>query len=308
MADKGWQWFRDDLERRLGFQLEHDETIVNPRGGLHTDHLGIGEQNDGLYYVGIAVERGRTSGKKLIALAEVVERFAEPGKAEVRLSQKQNILVTNIPKQNIDALCRELEAIGLPAKTSRWRETLVSCTGTEFCNLAVVETKERAKEILEYLEKEVQLDSPIMVSISGCPNSCAQYQIADIGMTGIPVVIDDQIRKAEGFVQPPPDANGKPHNKIDGYNILLGGSLGDNPEFGEELFKKVPAFLAKKVIAQLVRNYMKHRTEYTDGEVETFRDFVARNEPDQLRQWAAIPEWTPPAPKAKHTTPAAALA
>jgi sulfite reductase beta subunit-like hemoprotein len=274
MKEKGWEWFRDELERRLGYELEHDDSIVNPRGALHTDHMGVGRQNNGLYYVGAPVARGRWTGDQMIVAADLAERFGTVGQGQIRLSQKQNLLLVNIPKQNIDALSRELDAIGLPPKAPLWRQSLVSCTGSQFCNLAVVETKERAREILEYLEEEVQLDSPIMISVTGCPHSCAQYQIADIGLTGMPVVLPDK-------------------RKVDGFNILVGGCLGEDASFGREIARKIPAFILHKVIAQLVRNYMANRIEDTDGEIEPFRAFVARHDVEQLRRWCRIPEWEP---------------
>jgi sulfite reductase beta subunit-like hemoprotein len=277
VADKGWQWFRDEVEQRLGYSLEHDDAIVNPHGALHTDHVGIGEQKDGLYYVGIPIERGRCTGDQMIAIADLTQKFGQPDKGQIRLSQKQNIILVNIPKANVDALSRQLDAIGLPPHAPIWRQSLISCTGTQFCNLAVVETKERAKNILEYLEREVDLDSPIMVSVTGCPNACAQYQIADIGLTGIPSIY-----------------NGV---KQDGYNVNLGGCLGENPEFGQEIIKKVPAVLVHKVIAALVRNYKSNRVVDEEGEVETFREFVARCEVQQLAQWGDIPEWKPAPPR-----------
>ena len=80
VQDKGWEWFRDDLERRLGYELEHDDEIVNPRGALHTDHMGVGEQSHGLYYVGVPIARGRMTGDQMIAAAELAERFAAGGK------------------------------------------------------------------------------------------------------------------------------------------------------------------------------------------------------------------------------------
>ncbi len=276
VADKGWQWFRDELERRLGYALDHDDEIVNPRGALHTDHMGIGEQIDGLYYVGIPIERGRWTGDQMIALAGLVEKFAAPGKGQFRLSTKQNVLLPNIPKENIDALVHEIEALGLSPNAPLWRQSLVSCTGSQFCNLAVVETKQRAKEILEYLEAEVELDSPIMLSITGCPNACAHYQIADIGLTGTKALYQGQ--------------------KVDAYDLYVGGCLGENPEFGKQILPKIPAPVIKQVIAQLVRSYKANRIEDTDGEAETFRDFVARQEIAQLARWSAIPQWTPPPP------------
>jgi sulfite reductase beta subunit-like hemoprotein len=277
MADKGWEWFRDEIESRIGYALEHDDAVVNPRGALHTDHMGIGQQGDDLYYVGVPVERGRWSGDQMIAIAELTEHFAAPGKGQVRLSQKQNALLPNIPKENIDALSRELESIGLPPRAPLWRENLIACTGTQFCNLAVVETKQRAQEILEYLEREVELDTPIMVSVTGCPNACAQFQISDIGLTGTKATWEGQ--------------------KVDAYDLLVGGCLGDVPEFGQEIVEKVPSPVIHKVIGQLVENYKANRIVDVDGDAEPFRDFVARNEVEQLRQWARIPEWTPPAPK-----------
>jgi sulfite reductase beta subunit-like hemoprotein len=287
VADKGWQWFRDELEHRLGYALEHDEQIVNPRGALHTDHIGVGEQSNGLYYVGAPVERGRCTADQMIAIADITERLGEAGKGQIRLSQKQNILLVNIPKQNVDAVSRELDAIGLPPHAPMWRDSLISCTGTQFCNLAVVETKDRAKQILEYLEREVDLDTPIMVSVTGCPNACAQYQIADIGLTGIPSIY-----------------NGL---KQDGYNVLVGGCLGENPEFGQEIVKKVPAVLVHKVIAALVGHYKANRVVDEDGDPEPFRDFAARNEAEQLAKWCDIPEWKPAPPRKPAAAPAKAV-
>lgn len=288
VQDKGWEWFRDDLERRLGYELEHDDTIVNPRGALHTDHMGVGEQADGHYFVGVPVARGRMTGDQMIAAAELARRFGGGAGGEIRLSQKQNLLLVNIPKQNVDPLSRELEQIGLPPHAPLWRDSLITCTGTQFCNLAVVETKQRAADILQYLEDEVDLDSPIMVSVTGCPNSCAQYQISDIGLTGIPSIY-----------------NGV---KQDGYNLLVGGCLGEDPEFGQEIVPKIPAVLVHRVIGALVTNYKANRIEDPDGDPETFRSFVARHDADQLRAWSQIPDWTPPPPKKAKVAPAGVAA
>ena len=278
LADRGWQWFRDELERRLGYELEHDESIINPHGALHTDHMGVGELNNGLFYVGIPVERGRWNADAMVEVANLIERFAEPGKGEARLSQKQNLILVNIPKANVAPLTAELEKIGLPPHAPIWRESLLSCTGTQFCNLAVVETKQRAYEILKHLEATTELDSPIMLSVTGCPNACAQYQIADIGLTGTKAQFEGQ--------------------KVDAYDLVVGGRLGETPEFGMELIEKVPSPVIHKVIERLVKNYQANRVETTDGEIETFRDFVDRVDLDHLKAFAKIEEWTPPPPRA----------
>ena len=279
VADKGWQWFRDELESRLGYPLEHDDSVVNPKGALHTDHMGSGRQKDGLFYVGVPIERGRWTAEQMIAVADLAERYAAGGKAQIRLSQKQNVLLLNIPQENLADLKRALTDAGLPPHAPLWRESLISCTGTQFCNLAVVETKQRAYDVLKYLEAEVELDTPIMVAFSGCPNSCSQYQIADIGLTGTKAIFNGE--------------------KVDAYDVMVGGCLGEDPEFTQQVAAKCPAAVVQKVIAQLVRNYKANRVEDTDGEVEPFRDFIARNTVEQIRAWSEIPDWKAPPPKAK---------
>ena len=288
VADRGWEWIRDELQKRVPFQLEHDDEIVYPRGALHTDHMGIGEQKNGNFYVGIPIERGRWTADQMLAVADLTERFAVGETAEVRLSQKQNVIITDVPKANVEKLVYELQQVGLDPHASLWRHNLISCTGMQFCNLAVVETKQRAYEILQYLEKTVELDSPVMLSISGCPNSCAQYQVADIGLTGTKA-------QWEG-------------NKVDAYDLCVGGRFGDNPEFVRPLFEKVPSPIIHRQIEQLMRAYMSNRLDpITDDDAETFRDFIDRVELDELRTWSRIPEWTPPPPKVKRAAVAPAL-
>lgn len=285
VADKGWQWFRDELERRIGFELEHDDSIVSPRGALHTDHVGVGQQDNGLHYVGIPIERGRMTADQMIAAADLADRFCAPGQGEIRLSQKQNILIVNVPQENIAPLVAELKKVGLDVAAPLWRQNLVSCTGTQFCNLAVVETKQRAYDLLKHLEDTVELDSPIMISVTGCPNSCAQFQIADIGLTGTKSTWEGQ--------------------KVDAYDVCVGGALGEKQEFVQEVVPKVPTPVVHKVVAALVQNYKLHRTTFNDGEPETFRDFVARNSVETLRTFAKIDEWTPAPPRAPRPAPAA---
>ena len=287
VADKGWEYIRDELQKRVNFPLEHDAELVYPRGALHTDHMGTGEQKNGNFYVGIPIERGRWTAEQMFKVAELTEAYGTKD-AEVRLSQKQNVIITDVPKENVDKVVAELQKVGLDPHAPLWRHNLISCTGMQFCNLAVVETKQRAFEILQYLEKTTELDSPIMLSISGCPNSCAQYQVADIGLTGT---------KAQ--------FNGE---KVDAYDLCVGGRFGENPEFVRPLFEKVPTPVIHRQIEQVVRAYMANRMEpETDDDPETFRDFIDRVELDELRAWSKIPEWTPPPKKVKRApvTPAA---
>ena len=212
VADKGWEWTRDKIEEILGYQLEHDDSLRHPPA-VHSDHLGVGKQKDGNYYVGVPIGRGRWTASNMADIADIADKYAV-GEKRIRTTSKQNVILLDIPETNLAAVEKELTDRGLPPVAHSLRTSLISCTGTEFCNLAVVETKARAGRVLQWLEKNVDIDFPLFISFTGCPNACAQYQIADIGLTGIPVVLRDQ-----------KDENGKPR-KVDGFKVLLGAGAG----------------------------------------------------------------------------------
>ena len=268
VSDWGWEKFRDYLEADIGFKLEHDDNIAAPEFAPHTDHLGSGPQKQpGLSYIGVPIERGRISGGHLRAAAEISERFAGKESSQLALSNKQNLIFLNIPNESVQAMTRELDAVGLPPHAPLWRTSLISCTGTQFCNLAIVETKERAKRILAHLEAHVTIDTPIMVSVTGCPNSCSQYQIADIGLMGVV-------------------CNFRGQRGTEAYQIVLGGGLGVDAGFAKVALKKVPADYVHKSIQQIVEAYKDNRLD----EEESFRQFVQRSAPEQLTEWLNIPE------------------
>ena len=118
-----------------------------------------------------------------------------------------------------------------------------------------------------YLEETCDIDTPIMVSVTGCPNSCGQYQIADIGLMGVVC----NFRGVRG---------------TEAYNILLGGALGADAKFATPTLVKVPADYVHKAIQQIVEAYKTHRVDPD----ETFRQFLGRQTPPQLKQWLTIPE------------------
>ncbi len=267
VSDWGWEKFRDYLEADIGFKLEHDDNIVAPEYAPHTDHLGSGLQKQpGLAYIGVPVERGRITADQMTLAAQLSEKYAGE-KARVALSNKQNLIFLNIPTGSVKQMTHELDAGGLTPHAPLWRSTLISCTGTQFCNLAIVETKQRAHGILKYLEENVGIDSPIMISVTGCPNSCSQYQIADIGLMGVV-------------------CNFRGKRGTEAYQIMLGGGLGIDAGFAKLALKKVPAEYVHKAIGQIVEAYKQYRMDAD----ETFRQFVQRNTPEQLGQWLTIPE------------------
>jgi sulfite reductase beta subunit-like hemoprotein len=278
VADKGWQWTRDRIEEALGYPLEHDDALQHPHptgGSIHSDHMGIGRQKDGNCYVGIPIERGRLTARNMADVARLAQKHAA-GDQRIRTTSKQNILILDVPPANVDALVDELTAAGLPPHAHSLRDSLISCTGSEFCNLAVVETKHRAGRVLRWLEENVEIDFPLFISFTGCPNACAQYQIADIGLTGIPVQTDE--------VGP----DGK-KIKVDGYNVLLGAGLGADPRFGEIIAKKVIGDLIHLSIKSLADAF---RAERADEE-DTFRSWVSRTDPARLQSLIVEPTQVP---------------
>lgn len=272
VADIGWKAFRDQLEQYLGYELEHDESIVGPVGARNDDHVGVGHLKNGLMYVGVAVPRGRLSADQMLRMADLAEKYCRHETRHLNTTIKQNLLFLNVPEDKVNDLSKELDDLGLPVKSHPLRRQLISCTGTQFCNLAVVETKERAKRILDYLEEQVPMDEPLFISVTGCPNSCAQYQIADIGLQGVLYTWKGQ-------------------KGVEHYHVLVGGRMGVDPEFGRFICRdgdrkiKVPAELIHFSIERLVRAY---HAERTPG--ERFAEWSRRQEMNRLADLIAPPE------------------
>jgi len=271
VADRGWEWTRDKIEEALGYKLEHDDSLLHPPA-IHSDHLGVGKQKDGNYYVGVPIGRGRWTAQNMADIADLAELHAT-GNQRIRTTSKQNVILLDVPEANLAALEKDLTDRGLSPVAHSLRTSLISCTGSEFCNLAVVETKARAGRVLQWLEQNVDIDFPLFISFTGCPNACAQYQIADIGLTGIPVVLKDQ-----------KDENGKPI-KVDGFKVLLGAGLGVDPKFNELIAKKIPGDLIHLSLKNLIEAFKADRID----EDETFQSWTIRNDPEYLQKLIVEP-------------------
>ena len=147
--------------------------------------------------------------------------------------------------------------MGLPHEASAFRRAAVACTGNEFCNLAVTETKGLIVDIVKHLEETVPLDVPLRINLNGCPNSCGQHHIGDIGLQGALVRQGDE--------------------KVEGYDIFLGGRLGAGAQFVRPIWRKVPATLVKYGLERLLTRYLDVRD---DG--EQFGEFVDRHSKEDL--------------------------
>jgi thiosulfate/3-mercaptopyruvate sulfurtransferase len=246
---------REELELRLGRALPD---APEPAAAIEPmrDHVGVTPQREpGLYALGGATLRGRFTGEQMITVAWIAERY---GTGRVRFTNRQNVLVLDVPEALVAEASKELAAAGVEVEASSFRRQVISCTGIEFCRLAVSETKEVAAGIIAHLEERIgDLDPPVRINVNGCPNACAQYQIADIGLQGALAKRGDE--------------------KVLGFQLHLGGRLGEERTFGKRTAKPVPAEDVRFVLERVLLAY---RDEREPG--ESFGRWVDRQEEARL--------------------------
>jgi sulfite reductase (ferredoxin) len=255
---EGWtaESFLTELQSRVGFSITPagDEQVPSD---VFRDHVGVYPQRQaGLSYVGATVLRGRLTGEQLEAAAELSERF---GQGRLRTTVSQNLIFLDVPNAKTGELVRELGQIGLYVEASNfWRGT-VACTGTEFCKLAITETKGFARWIVDELEGRLpQFDQQLRLNVTGCPNGCGQHWIADIGIEGKKI-------KHEGRL-------------TDAYYFCLGGAVGQYSGVARPVGYRCLATQVPESIERLLRHYLSGRTEN-----ENLRTWFARHTNDELR-------------------------
>jgi len=256
VADWGVAKFREVLENEyLQRPLVSCDSPESPVG--HRDHIGVHAQHDGRLYVGIAPTVGRVSGTMLVQLADLIEEY---GVAGARFTPYQKIVLVGVDPEVVDDLLGRLDRIGLSARPSGWRRNTMACTGIEFCKLAIVDTKNRARDLVAELERRFpDLDVPITVNVNGCPNACARTQVADIGLKGQLVMDGDR--------------------QVEGFQVHLGGATGLQANFGRKLrAHKVTSAGLDDYITTVVTNFLADR----DAD-ESFATWVARADEDLLR-------------------------
>ncbi|MBI4611498.1 MAG: nitrite/sulfite reductase [Candidatus Rokubacteria bacterium] len=254
----GWtvERFQEELERRIGFRLD-PAVPEEPPDDVYRDHVGIHPQKqDGYVYAGIAVLRGRMTAGEMRLVADLADRY---GTGELRTTAMQNLLILNVRPQNTEALAKEVETAGLRLRASPfWRGT-IACTGTEFCKLALTETKGFARWLVEELETRMpRFEQHVKIHVTGCPNSCGQHWIADIGIEG-------KKTKVEGTM-------------ADAYYFCVGGAVGKHQAKARPVGYRVSATEVPEAIERLLRRYLADRS---NG--ENFRQFCSRHTDEQLR-------------------------
>jgi len=265
----GWtrERFLEEIEARLGFRLDRAPAELPP-DDVYRDHVGIHPQREpDLCYAGAVLLRGRVTPGQMRALADAADTY---GSGQLRTTAMQNVIVLDVRRERVAGLAQALERAELPLGGSPFRRGTIACTGSEFCKLALTETKGFAKRLVEDLEARLPgFDAHLKLHVTGCPNSCGQHWIADIGVEGKKIKVDGAL--------------------VDAYYFCVGGGLGAGASTARPIGLRVPATEVASAIERLLRAYLADRRAAS----ETFRAYCARHDDATLRALLAgapVPE------------------
>ena len=269
VQELGAEGFRAELDARTRFPLVNAGESLSR--GHRGDHVGVHPQRqEGLVYVGCSVPVGRMSG---IELVEVARLAATYGDGTVRLGSDQNFTLSGVPEGDVDRLLDEELLQKYSPFPGPFERGVVACTGSEFCRFAVVETKERAVTWARWLDAQLSTAPPtdsngargrrddagvIRMHFSGCPASCAQPQIADVGFRGDTAHVGDHL--------------------VEAVDIGLGGSLGSDAAFIDWIENARPVDEVPQALLRVVTRYQAERREG-----EPFHNWARRTPNDELR-------------------------
>jgi sulfite reductase beta subunit-like hemoprotein/molybdopterin converting factor small subunit len=257
--DYGPEGVRAMVEERLGYRLE-DGACPSP--AYDDDHMGTRPQKqEGLYYVGVPVPMGWIRGDQLVALGEL---FGSIG-AEARFTRSQNFIAINVPEDRLEWVKAEIARIGFDVGANPVYARSVACTDHQFCNYSVSETKGKLKELLPELERRFGSEAvaELRIHMDGCPHSCAQHWIADIGLQGTTAT---------------DPATGK---RIEAYNLRLRGGTGTRAAIGVPILRRIPEHEVVEVVCRLVGAWLDERRR-RDGNL-TFGEFLDLHDDDEIR-------------------------
>ena len=225
----GIEEFRTRVANQLGYPLataaEKDAIDWEKR-----DHLGVFPQKqEGLNYIGLCVPVGRLFADDMLDLARIAEVY---GSGELRLTVEQNVIIPNIAAENMPTLLTEPLLAKFTPNPTPLQRALVSCTGAQFCNFALIETKNKAVDLIRQLDAELNIPRGVRMHWTGCPNSCGQPQVADIGLMGT------KARK-----------DGK---TVEGVDLYMGGKVGKDAHLGSCVQKGIPCEDLKSVLTSIL--------------------------------------------------------
>ncbi|CAN4107693.1 unnamed protein product [Withania somnifera] len=233
----GIEGFREEVEKRMPeeeLERASTEDLVKKQWERR-DYLGVHPQKqEGYSFIGLHIPVGRVQADDMDDLAHLADEY---GSGELRLTVEQNIIIPNIENSKIDALLKEPLLSKFSPNPPILMKGLVACTGNQFCGQAIIETKARALKITEEVQRQVSLTRPVRMHWTGCPNTCGQVQVADIGFMGC--LTRDKDKKT-----------------VEGADVFLGGRIGSDSHLGEVYKKAVPCDeLVPLVVDLLIKNF-----------------------------------------------------
>jgi ferredoxin-nitrite reductase len=255
----GVERFLEETEKRLSFPLRRFPLAeCEPRSatGQH-GHLGVHPQRQtGFSYIGVAVPVGRLSVPQMHAVGAIADAY---GNGEIRLTVWQNLILPGIPNEKVEAARRTLADAGLSDSAATFSACAVACTGNTGCRYAATDTKRHALELASYLDARFVLDRPLNLHVTGCPHSCAQHYIGDVGLLGVKVGGEE------------------------GYQVSVGGGSDDRQGLGRELVSSIRFADLPPVMEKLFRAFEEKRNAG-----ESFLEYSRRHEIDDLKIQAGI--------------------
>lgn len=263
----GFDKFLAEVETELGRPLRRvsGERVDPPGRDDRWGHVGVHPQKQpGRYYIGVVLPVGRMTADQMDGLATIAERF---GSGTIRLTVWQNLLISDIEEEALEAVKAAIEALGLDWDASSLRSGLVACTGNAGCKFAASNTKRHAMLLAQYLEERVELDQPINLHLTGCHHSCAQHYIGDIGLEATKVEIGDEM--------------------VEGYHLCVGGGYGPDQGIGRRLIDAMPFETIPPAIERLLQTYLAQRRSG-----ESFAAFARRHSLEALRAVCEGPDAT----------------
>jgi ferredoxin-nitrite reductase len=219
-------------------------------------HVGVFPQKQsGLNWIGVAIPVGQITPKQLLRLADLADNY---GSGEVRLTVWQNLIIPNVPDAYVESLKKALVKMGLDWRQSNLRSGVIACTGNSYCKFASSNTKAHALELMHHLDRRFQLDQPINIHLTGCPNSCAQHYMGDIGLLGAKVKVSGET--------------------LEGYHVFVGGGFGERQAVGRQVFTGVSFEQLKPTLEKMLAAWLHHRQPG-----ETFQSFTNRHDLNALQ-------------------------
>ena len=253
--------FRALVEKKLGAPLRRstldEATLRWASQELPHSHVGdFPQRQRGLNFVGALCPVGQITPRQLTRLAELADLY---GSGEVRLTVWQNFIIPNVPDAYVVTLKQALEKAGMPVKQSNLASGVIACTGNAYCKFAQSNTKAHALALIKHLEKKLELDQPVNIHVTGCPNSCAQHYMGDIGLLGTKVRGED------------------------GYHVFIGGGFGRHQAVGRQLLAGVSVAELPATIEKILRVYLKNRVGH-----ESFQQFSTRHDLNALQTFFSM--------------------